>query len=146
MPERAYFDTSVLVKRYTHEEGSAHARRMLRRYRVVSSAIATVEARSALMRRSTEGVLSTRDFSIAVRRMHTDARGWELLEISKLVLERAEDVIEATGVKTLDAVHIAAALVLRDSSGIRLPFVTADARQSEAARRMALRVISIPVR
>ena len=36
MTERAYFDTSVLVKRYIQEDDSADARGILRRHRVVS--------------------------------------------------------------------------------------------------------------
>lgn len=44
----AYFDTSVLVKRYVKEEASAVARRLLQRYRFLSSAIAPVEVRDGL--------------------------------------------------------------------------------------------------
>ncbi len=143
MPERAYFDTSALIKRYTHEEGSAQVRALLRRHKVVSSAIAPVEACSALLRRRTEGRLSERDFSIVVNRMRSDSGRWDLVELNKPVLDRAEDVIEAAGVKRLDGIHIAAALIFQEHFGVRLRFVTADARQSEGARRMALKVTSI---
>ena len=39
----AYFDTSVLIKRYVEEPGSDHARRLMRRYRLLSSVITSVE-------------------------------------------------------------------------------------------------------
>ena len=44
----AYFDTSVLVKRYVKEQGSAAARRLLQRYRFLSSAVAPVEVVSQI--------------------------------------------------------------------------------------------------
>ena len=75
--------------------------------------------------------------------MRTDIARWDLVQGSRPVLDRAEEVIEATAVKALDAIHIAAALVFQENSGVRLPFVTADARQSEGAQRMALTVIAV---
>lgn len=40
----AYFDTSVLVKRYVKEVGSLTMRRLLRRFQLLSSSIMPVEA------------------------------------------------------------------------------------------------------
>ncbi|HZY60480.1 MAG TPA: type II toxin-antitoxin system VapC family toxin [Candidatus Binataceae bacterium] len=140
---RTYFDTSALVKRYVHEEGSVQARTLLRNYRVVSSAIAPLEALSALLRRRALGQLSERDLTVIRGRMRVDIERWELLECNETVLGRAEEVIEAVGGKTLDALHIASALVFQEASLIRVGFVTADARQTEAARRMALKVTRI---
>jgi predicted nucleic acid-binding protein len=53
----AYFDTSALVKRYVDEGGRREVLRLLRQYRVVTSAIVTVEVRSALRRRAADGAL-----------------------------------------------------------------------------------------
>ncbi|MGH7387624.1 MAG: type II toxin-antitoxin system VapC family toxin, partial [Candidatus Methylomirabilales bacterium] len=57
----AYFDTSVLVKRYVREPGSRRARVLLRRYRFLSSAIAPLEVISALVRRQSAGELTKRN-------------------------------------------------------------------------------------
>lgn len=93
MPTRwAYFDTSVLVKRYVRERGTARARSLLRRYRFLSSAVVPLE----------------------VKRM---------------------------SLRTLDAVHVASALAFETASGIRIPFVTADGRQRDAAGQVALNVV-----
>jgi predicted nucleic acid-binding protein len=139
-----YFDTSVLVKRYLHEEGARLARDLLRRYRFLSSSIAPVEALSAFSRRKAAGELSERSFDSIVSRMSADRAHWELIEISAPILERAEEVIRRAGVRTLDAIHIASALTFRESSGLRVPFVTADERQREAAQRMELMVTWVP--
>ncbi len=55
MTERSYFDTSVLVKRYVDEDGSTRARAGLRRYRVVTSSIAPLEALSAFLPKTDGG-------------------------------------------------------------------------------------------
>jgi predicted nucleic acid-binding protein len=144
--ERAYFDTSVLAKRYFPEQGSAEAMGLVRRYQVLSSAITPLEAWSALCHRRAMGQLSERDFDDTVKVMRAEVEQWELIEINEPVLNRAQNVIETAGVKTLDAIHIAAALVVRDLSRVELRFVTADRAQSSAARRMTLNatLIALP--
>ena len=134
----AYVDTSVLVKRYVREPGSSRARVLLRRHRVLSSAIAPVEALSALARRRAAGNQAARDFVAIDNRMHKDRAHWTLVEVSPLVLNRAEEFIMGPGVRTLDAIHLASAEQLgSDLSG----FVTYDGRLASAATSRGLRVI-----
>jgi predicted nucleic acid-binding protein len=140
----AYFDTSALVKRYVREEGSKRARELLRRYRFLSCTIVSVEALSALKRRKVVGDLSERSYGAILSRMRADREHWELVEINDGVLSRAEEVIEKVDVRTLDALHIAAALAFRSLAGLRLPFVTGDDRQRLAAQQMGLEVLWIP--
>ncbi len=138
---RAYFDTSVLVKRYIREPGAARARSLMRRYRFLSSVIAPVEAMSAFCRRRAAGELSPLDYAAILRRMRADREYWELVEAAAPVLDRAEELIQQADLRTLDALHLASAMVLRAGAGVNLPFVTADARQRDAARQMELEVV-----
>jgi uncharacterized protein len=142
--EWAYFDTSVLVKRYVREAGSKRARELLRHHRFLSCAIAPLEAVSAFSRRQVAGELSARNFSAIMSRLRADQDHWELVEVSASVLARAEEVIARAGVRTLDALHLAAALSFQELSGLRLPFVTADEQQREAAQQLGLQVTWIP--
>lgn len=137
----AYFDTSVLVKRYVREEGSMAARRLLRRYRLLSSAIAPVEVLSALSRRRTAGDLPSRDFLAIRSRLHKDRSYWELVEVGALVLSQAEELVQKTGRRTLDALHVASALTFQIASGLAVPFITADIGQRETAEELALNVV-----
>ena len=141
MPDRAYFDTSVLVKRYVQEEGSAHARALMRRRRVVSSAVAPLELLSAVTRRVAAGDLSDRESAAIVLRARQDRSHWELVEVSALVLDRAEELMPATGLRTLDALHLASAVLVQAASTARIPFVTADAPLRQAAGATGLDVI-----
>jgi predicted PurR-regulated permease PerM len=72
---------------------------------------------------------------------NADRSYWELVELGSGVLEGAERLILHTPVRTLDALHIASALVLQMESGAPLPFATADARQREAADHAGLKVV-----
>lgn len=137
----AYFDTSVLVKRYVKEEGSAVARRLLQRYRFLSSAIAPVEVLSALSRRRTSGEVAPRDFLAIRSRLHKDRSYWELVEVGAIVLSQAEEVVQKSGLRTLDALHVASALAFQAASGLTIPFITADVRQRDAANNLALNLI-----
>jgi uncharacterized protein len=136
----AYFDTSVLVKRYVREPGSRRARELLRRHRFLSCAIVPVEALSALSRRKAAGDLDQRSFAAIVSGMRADRAHWELVELGASVLGRAEEVVQAAGVRTLDALHIASALAFQELSGVHVPFITADERQRDAAQQMGLDV------
>jgi predicted nucleic acid-binding protein len=138
----AYFDTSVLIKRYVEESGSVHARRLMRRYRMLSSVIAPVEAVSAIARRYRAREVTRADFDAIVARMLADRQYWDLVELGAGVLEGAERLILQTPVRTLDALHIASALLLQmESAKPPLPFATADARQREAANHAGLKVV-----
>jgi uncharacterized protein len=140
----AYFDTSALVKRYIREPRSLQVRALLRRYDFVSSAITPVEIASALHRRKQEGDLSEENFAALLRRIRQDRLRWELVEVSSVVLDRAEELLQgATRLRALDAIQIASLVVFQSASQMRISFVTADARQHDAATRLSLDVIWI---
>jgi predicted nucleic acid-binding protein len=141
MADRAYFDTSVLLKRYVQERGSERTRSLVRQYRFVSSALAPVEAIAALSRRRAAGTLAEAAMRAIVKKLRSDRLHWELVEVSPLVLDRAERVVEETSLRTLDALHVASALTFRAATGIRAPFITADANQRDVVGALGLDVI-----
>lgn len=141
MTSTACFDTSVLVKSYFDEVGSRHAREVVRRFRPVCSAITPVEATSAIVRRSRGGELGPRATRSLLNRLRDDCAEWELVELQASVLSRAESIILDSWIATLDAVHIASALLYSEGLSRRVPFVTADARQRAAAERLNLDVV-----
>jgi predicted nucleic acid-binding protein len=137
---QAYFDTSALVKRYVVEKGSLHVRRLLRRYAVISSTMFHVEMASALRRRKEEGAVSSATLKRLADRVRSDAASWRLVAVVDEVLALARDRVLEHPLRSLDAIHLASAELLR-REGIALPFVTADVRQGAAARAVGLDVI-----
>ncbi len=139
----AYFDTSTLVKRYVRERGSIQARGLLRRYKFLSSSIAPVELLSALTRRHGQRELSDRDYTAILSRIKQDRAFWELVEVNPAVLARAEETVLNLKVRALDAVHLASAMIFKDSTGRPLAFVTSDEQQFAAAQKCDLDVIRV---
>jgi uncharacterized protein len=138
----AYFDTSALVKRYIRERRSLQVRALLRRYDFVSSAITPVEIASALRRRRRAGDLSEDNFAALVRRARQDRLQWELVEVSSVVLDRAEELLQGvTPIRALDAIQVASLVIFQSASQMRISFVTADVRQREAATQLGLDII-----
>lgn len=137
----AYFDTSVLLKRYLREAGAALTDRLLDRHDVVSSVIATVEVVAALARRRLGGQVAPVAAAAVLANVRTDQGYWLLLDVGAPVLSRAEDLVQAGRLRTLDALHIGSCLVYQGLVGRPVPFVTADARQRRAAEGANLEVV-----
>ena len=139
----AYFDSSVLLKRYVREQGSDRALILTHRYFIISAAIAPIEMRSALRRVEANGGLSTTAFQATLKRIQTDRERWDLVAISTEILQSAERLTIDVNIRSLDALHLACALACQSRLKHRLPFVTADLRQGDAARNLGLEIISI---
>ena len=137
----AYFDTSVLMKRYVREGGSEEAQNLLQKYRFISSAITPVEASTSFGRRKDSGDLAVRHLDAILKRFDSDRRTWELIETVKEVLDQAERLGREKNVRALDAIHIASAVLFREATGQKLPFITADSAQRPAAGGVSLDVI-----
>lgn len=134
----AYFDTSAWLKLYVQEEGSDEARAIAGRHRILSSAILLTEAFSALRRKKEAREIGDATLRKLVATMKEDVSGIEIVNLGQELLARSQEVVLATQARTLDAIHIASALVVRNLAETPLTFVTADRKQFEAAREQGL--------
>jgi predicted nucleic acid-binding protein len=135
----AYFDSSALVKRYVNETGRREALRLLRQYEVVTSALAPVELRSAFRRRVADGGLDAARLPDVLSRLAAERAFWALVEVSRESLAGAEALVAAHPIRALDAIHLASAQMFATRIGApRLPFVSADARQTAVAAAVGL--------
>lgn len=139
----AYFDTSVLVKCYVEERGTPEAVSLIGRHAVLSSALAPIELTSALRRQEASGGLTRRQRAHALARSRVDRVHWTLLEVDIHVLARAEALAGIEPVGTLDALHLASALVFQAETNLRPPFITGDAQQRRAAEALGLDVVFV---
>lgn len=138
----AYFDTSALLKNYIREAGSARVRGLLASYEFLSSAITPIELHSAVQRRRRQGEITEPSYNSIVSRVGSDRLYWELVEPAPQVLTRAEELVLTEKIRTLDAIHIASALIVQQSISTPFPFVSADERQLTAAQSCGLRCIA----
>lgn len=140
----AYVDTSLLAQRYLAAPHAPAARRLLGKYRLVTSVLTHVELASALAQRAAAGQISASARDAALRRLNDDRRFWDSMAVTDEVLAMAGRVVLQTSVRTLDAIHLASALLRRDADSAPLTFLTRDARQARAARELGLAVIGVP--
>ena len=139
----AYFDTSALVKNYVREAGSSRVRGLLARYEFLSSAITPIELQSAVQRRHRQREITQANCNSIISRVANDRSYWHLVEVVPQLLSKAEELVKTENVRTLDAIHIASAIIIQESLQTPLPFISADERQLAAAQNCELSVIAI---
>ncbi|MBV8297766.1 MAG: type II toxin-antitoxin system VapC family toxin [Acidimicrobiia bacterium] len=124
----AYLDSSAFVKLVVAEPGSPALRQALARWpERVSAALLRTETARAL-RRSENG-----DYLPAARRLF---RAVHLIRLDEALLDRAGD-LGPSGLRTLDAIHLAAALDLGDDLGVMFTY---DAHLRRAAEDCGVEV------
>lgn len=128
-----FLDTSALLKRYVDEPGTDLVLRRMDEDREWGvSAIARTETQIALCRID----LGTDEDPDVRRRLRDDWDRCHVVPLDATCLERAMEVGCLHGVRTLDAIHLAAA----DRMPRPLVVLTFDRRQADAARSMGLAV------
>ncbi len=129
-----YVDSSAVLKRYVDEPDSEAADALLRSDPSPLTARHTVvEVRRTLAR-----VLTERDAGEARSAFLHDLEAFSLIELDADTCEMGAAIAEVTGVRSLDALHLAAA---QRAGGVALPFLTFDLRQAQAARSLGFTVV-----
>ncbi len=128
-------DSSAFAKRFVEEQGSDAVEAVCARANELGLSVLCVpEIVSALNRRLRERVLNPMQYRQAKQRLLDDVRNADIIQLTPSVVGSAIQILEASHVRTMDALHIACAL----EWGADL-FVTADTRQLAAAKRAGLK-------
>jgi uncharacterized protein len=131
-----FLDTSAFAKLYLAELGSAEVGRTVAEAdSLFVCSLVIPEALSAMRRLVREGSLDEGDYREVKVRICGDVAALDIVTISDEVIGESIAAIERSPIRTLDALHIGAALVVGASL-----FVTADERQAKAARESGLDV------
>jgi predicted nucleic acid-binding protein len=129
-----YVDSSALLKRYVDEPDSDVADELLRS----DPSLLTARHTIVEVRRNLARVLTERDAGEARSAFMRDLESVSLIELDAQTCEMGAVIAEVSGVRTLDALHLAAAQ--RVGAGA-LPFLTFDVRQAQAARALGFTVV-----
>jgi len=128
-----YVDTSALLKRYVDERDSDVAVALMETDAVlVTSRLTEVEVRRNLAR-----LLDTDSAQAAKRNFNADLDAFALVELDATTCSEAARIAEQTLCRSLDALHLSAAL----RAGSATTVLTFDVRQAQAARSLGLNVI-----
>ena len=130
-----YVDTSALIKRYVYERDSDVAEQLMSTDPVlVTSRLTEVELRRNLTR-----LLDSDNLVRARRRAQSDLDAFALVDLDAATCNEAARIAEQTLCRSLDALHVAAAV----RTGRSTTFLTFDIRQAQAARSVGLSVVGV---
>lgn len=143
-----YVDSSVLAKVYHTESGTARFDTLLadRGHLFHISSLCVVEVHSTSVRKVREGTLTPAGFDAVVGRLrhHVGTGLFRLHPIEGTSFDRATELLRTVGarwpLRSLDAIHLAAALDIRGATP-DLVFVTSDARLATAAADVGFPVL-----
>lgn len=131
---RVYLDSSSFAKRFVEESGSDDVEKICAEATDLGLSVLCVpEIVSALNRRRRERALTQSQYDTAKRRLIEDVRDADIIDLTPSVVGSSLAVLEASRVRTLDALHIACALEWEAEL-----FVSSDRRQLAAAKRAGL--------
>lgn len=105
--------------------------------KVVASRLLLIEARRVVRRAEREGRITAAQNVDLLAVLARAASRWAILEITEEVARRAEEGFPSEPVRTLDAIHLASAVFLRQSFP-GLVLLTADDRVHANAARLGL--------
>lgn len=133
---RVFFDSSALVKRYISEPGTQAVLEWCDKATEIGlSGIALPEIVSAFCRLHREARISQKEYRTLKSQLLADIEDAVVCDLTPEVLAQAIVSLEGNVLRGMDAIHIGSAVALKSDV-----FVTADARQRDAAVRAGLRV------
>ncbi len=142
---RVYADTSFLVSLYTPDANSGVAARRIRGRDVfLLTSFGEVELTNAIELRLFRRELTASEVKLALAAIESDLREgvFSQIPVPAAMYEKARQLARShtakIGARTLDVLHVAAALVLKADA-----FYTFDRRQSDLGKAVGL---SVPVR
>ncbi len=137
---KAYLDTSAFLRLVLREAGALDE---LRSYdSLVSSELIAVESCRTIDRLRLQGSLSTDEAASRILVVTEWLEAIDLVLLRPPVLSRASEPLP-TPVGTLDALHLATALIWRDRMGEPLVVATHDAALALAARAFGFEVLGV---
>lgn len=135
-----YLDSSVLLRRLLGQRGSLREWRLIRTG--VSSRLAEVEGLRTLDRVRLELGLPDRRMAALREGLYRMLSSLEIVEVTRTVLSRAAQP-SPTSLGTLDALHLASALLWRERTGKNLALATHDEALALGARAHGFRVLGV---
>jgi len=134
-----YLDASALVKRYIAEPGTSEVAQAIAGARVVgTSIISRAETAAALARAVRVGMLTREAAASALHVFRGEWPGLVRVQATEMLIAQADALAWELGLRGYDAVHLASALLYKDSMGQEVTVATFDQQLWAAAERSGL--------
>jgi predicted nucleic acid-binding protein len=134
----AYLDSSVLLRVVLGQRGQLKEWKKVRQ--AVASALIEVECLRTLDRLRLRGAVSESELAACREATYRLIEETEIVELTRPILARASQPLP-TALGTLDAIHLATAMLWREAATADLVFATHDAALGLAARAHGFRVV-----
>ncbi len=125
-----FLESSAFAKLFVLEQGSEPLIQLLEQVddsRKLISALASLEVRSAIRRRERAGEIPPPDAEQALGALEAECGRVLEQPISSAVLDVAKMILDGHALRTLDALHLATCVVVRDTLQVSdICFVSAD--------------------
>ena len=136
---RVFFDSSAFVKRYVREEGTDVVLSWCdQATELCLSGIALPEIVSAFCRLLREDLVSPVQYRHLKTMLMADISDAAICDLTPEVIRQSMISLEKNALRGMDAIHLGSALALKVDL-----FVSADARQCDAATQAGLRVVQV---
>jgi predicted nucleic acid-binding protein len=140
-----FFDTSAIVK-YFHEEAGSNVTASIidsSQNEIWILDIASIEFMCALHRRFRDRELSESNLNSAIEGFNKTITGFHVEETNAAIIQEAQNLVKLygkiEGLRTLDALHLAAFYLLAEEGWI---FVASDLRLFSVAKKMGYSVLN----
>lgn len=134
-----YLDSSALVKRYVQESGSQEVARALEDAALVGTVLVSrVEVAAALAKAVRVKALTHDEAWLSLQAFREEWPDLVLLQVTDLLITRADNLAWEQQLRGYDAVQLAAAILWQELMGEQVTFSTFDRRLWAAAQRAGL--------
>lgn len=134
-----YLDSSALVKRYVVESGSPEVNEIITEAEVVGTAIISrAEGAAAFAKAVRVGALTAEAASASLEVFRNEWLDLVRVQVTEMVVARADALAWNHKLRGYDAVHLAAALLWQEAMGASVTMATFDRHLWSAAKQEAL--------
>jgi len=134
-----FFDTSALIKRYIAENGSPQVDTLLSKAKIVYvSSITLIECTSTIRRLLAEKAITLSEYKHLKHDLLSDFNYFTLIPLTGSLVRTATDVIDKYQVKTLDAIQLASAIMVKKDIQ---SLVACDKKLIQTSKRLKITVI-----
>jgi uncharacterized protein len=130
-----YLDTSALVKRYFEEPHSIEvAEQWQKADEIATSSVVYAEALASFHRKSREAALDAETLGTISNNFRSDWQTLIRIQVTDELNTYVDRALAAHALRGFDAIHLASAMILRESFLESLLFICFDQRLTQAAK------------
>jgi len=138
-----YLDTSALIKKYVHEDGSEDVVAYWNKSDIiVTSSVAFAEFFSALNRKKRECSISDEDYKSLIHDFKDDWDSFLKIEVNDRLNHDIEKIAGKYSLRGFDAIHLVSAINIYRLKADTV-FICADRRLNDAAQKEFINIVDL---